>query len=77
MDPNPKSQSFKIGFLSECAEAMCIVNQTQVKIKFPYGTNVEYPDYGCNFEAYTNNLFLELEVLGNVVSLAPKKQTTL
>jgi hypothetical protein len=77
MDPSPSSQSFKIGFMSQHAEAVCVVNQTKLKIKFPKQTQAKYPDYGCNFETYTNNLFLELEALGGIVALAPKKQTTL
>jgi len=39
-----------------------------------YVTNVpkaQYPDFGCNFELFTNSEFLELESLGPVVTLAP------
>lgn len=34
-----------------------------------------YPDYGCNFEVFTNPEFLELETLGPVVALAPGEST--
>ena len=38
-------------------------------------TNVEpgarYPDFGCNFEVFTNSEFLELETLGPMVTLQP------
>jgi len=31
--------------------------------------NAQYPDFGCNFEVFTNPEFLELETLGPVVTL--------
>jgi hypothetical protein len=34
-----------------------------------------YPDYGCNFEIFTNPEFLELETLGPVVDLLPTQST--
>ena len=30
-----------------------------------------YPDYGCSFEVFTNNDFLELETLGALVDVPP------
>ena len=35
----------------------------------------QYPDYGCNFEVFTNSEFLELETLGPVVSLRTGEST--
>lgn len=35
----------------------------------------QYPDYGCNFEVFTNPDFLELETLGPVVDLQPGEST--
>jgi hypothetical protein len=35
-----------------------------------------YPDYGCNFEIFTNSEFLELETLGPIVELKPGESTT-
>jgi hypothetical protein len=35
----------------------------------------QYPDYGCNFEVFTNSEFLELETLGPVVSLRTDEST--
>ncbi|MBR1383941.1 MAG: hypothetical protein IJ555_09075, partial [Ruminococcus sp.] len=32
---------------------------------------VKYPDYSCNFETYTNDAFLECEVIGEMRSYAP------
>jgi hypothetical protein len=33
----------------------------------------QYPDFGCNFEVFTNPDFIELETLGPVVELKPGK----
>jgi hypothetical protein len=38
-------------------------------------TGKQYPDYGCNFEVFTNPDFLELETLGPVVDLPPGEST--
>jgi hypothetical protein len=35
-----------------------------------------YPDFGCNFEIFTNPDFLELETLGPVVDLLPGESTS-
>jgi len=35
----------------------------------------KYPDFGCNFELFTNPEFLELETLGPVVTLQPGEAT--
>lgn len=35
----------------------------------------QYPDYGCNFEIFTNPEFLELETLSPIVPLQPGEST--
>jgi hypothetical protein len=35
----------------------------------------QYPDFGCNFEVFTNPDFLELETLGPMVDLQPGEST--
>ncbi|HVY94290.1 MAG TPA: hypothetical protein VHA14_16125, partial [Bryobacteraceae bacterium] len=30
-----------------------------------------YPDFGCSFETFTNNEFLEIETLGPMTQVAP------
>ncbi len=35
-----------------------------------------YPDFGCNFEVFTNSDFLELESLGPKVQLGPGESTS-
>ena len=34
-------------------------------------SGARYPDFGCNFEVFTNPDFLELETLGPLVELRP------
>lgn len=34
-------------------------------------SGTQYPDFGCNFELFTNSEFLELETLGPIVTLLP------
>jgi len=46
--------------------------EDQVFLKrFPYDPGAEYPDFGCNFEVYTNGDILELESLGPLQALQP------
>jgi hypothetical protein len=41
----------------------------------PVTPAAQYPDFGCNFEVFTNPEFLELESLGPKVQLAPGEST--
>jgi hypothetical protein len=38
--------------------------------------NARYPDFGCNFEVFTNPEFLELETLAPIVELGPGESTS-
>ena len=56
--------AFKAGFNVEDGFAAYAVNE-QIFVKcFGDYQFVEYPDYSCNFEMYTNSKFLECEILG-------------
>ncbi|MGN1120063.1 MAG: hypothetical protein ACI4Q4_06870 [Oscillospiraceae bacterium] len=60
---------FKIGINNEDGWA-AVVNKGQVFLKnFRMNLNGEYPDYGCNFETFTNGIFLECESLGELKTL--------
>jgi hypothetical protein len=41
----------------------------------PVTPGAEYPDFGCNFEVFTNSEFLELESLGPKARLGPGEST--
>ena len=36
-------------------------------------SGAQYPDFGCNFEVFTNPEFIELETLGPLVELHPRE----
>lgn len=69
-------KAFKAGFNVEDGFAAYAVNgQTFVK-QFGF-EDTEYPDYCCNFEVYTNELFLECEALGELKEYAPDEKAVL
>lgn len=48
------------------------LNQGALFVKrFPYKDGQPYPDFGCNFETFTNPGILEMETLGPLVKLPP------
>ena len=62
-NPNP----LKLGLLSKKKRAYYTLGDKTLKITCMTGdSNGIYPDFGCNFETYTNNHILEIEWLGEV-----------
>lgn len=60
---------FKIGMNNEDGWA-AVVNHGQIFLKnFDMNIDGNYPDYGCNFETFTNGIFLECESLGELKTL--------
>lgn len=71
------NRSFKFGCNNEagwCGYA--VAGQLFVK-KFNFDANADYPDYGCNFESYTDANSLEVEALGGQIALAKGESVTL
>ena len=60
---------FKIGINNEDGWAAYVNNGQIFKKNFVMNINGEYPDYGCNFETFTNGIFLECESLGELKTL--------
>lgn len=56
--------ALKVGFNLEDGYAVYAVNNQLFAKCIPPYEDVRYPDYSCNFEVYTNSLFLECELLG-------------
>ncbi len=74
-DPNRQDPQ-KIGLRNQYRwAAYAVDNQLFVK-KFAFDAQSNFPDYGCNFETYTNADILELESLAPLVTLAPGESTT-
>lgn len=60
---------FKIGINNEDGWA-AVVNHGQIFLKnFKMEKDGNYPDFGCNFETFTNGIFLECESLGELKTL--------
>ena len=49
------------------------LNGTVFLKRAPVIAGAKYPDFGCNFEIFTNPEFLELETLGPKVELGPEE----
>ncbi len=69
--PNSEGK-FKIGMNNEDGWA-AYVNNGQIFLKnFAMNIDGNYPDFGCNFETFTNGIFLECESLGELSTLKNK-----
>ena len=66
------AKSFKVGFnVTEGYAVYCAGNQV-FKLNFDgYDGSVQYPDFACNFETFTNKHFLECELLGALRAYQP------
>jgi hypothetical protein len=75
-DPN-NSDAQKLGMFNTNTWAAYVLNgEVFVKRTTPDPTKT-YPDFGCSFETFTNNEFLEVETLGPLTKLAPGKTVEL
>lgn len=63
---------FKMGFDNASGKGYYVIGDTVfTKTYYPNHPDGRYADYGCSFETYTNELFLELETLGELKNVAP------
>ncbi|MBE6890062.1 MAG: hypothetical protein E7485_08635 [Ruminococcaceae bacterium] len=68
---------FKIGMNNEDGWA-AYINKGQIFLKnFDMNIDGEYPDFGCNFETFTNGIFLECESLGELKTLKNGQSTSI
>lgn len=68
---------FKIGMNNEDGWA-AYINHGQIFLKnFVMNISGDYPDYGCNFETFTNGIFLECESLGELKKLMPGQKASI
>lgn len=63
--------AFKAGFNVTEGYIAYILGGQVLTVSVEAHRKVEYPDFCCNFETYTNNLFLECEILGELKSYLP------
>ncbi|HEY3379036.1 MAG TPA: hypothetical protein VGL77_16255 [Armatimonadota bacterium] len=61
----------KFGMPLQLGWAAYLVHQTLFVKYFDYLPDAVYPDFGCSFEAFSNEAMLEVESLGPLAPLAP------
>lgn len=71
-----KKNAFKAGFNVEDGFSVYAVNEQYFVKKFPF-EKLNYPDYLCNFEVYTNSLFIENESLGDLRQYMPGEKAVI
>lgn len=65
------SQAFKAGFNVTDGYTAYIMDDEVFLLGIPEFKNIVYPDFSCNYETYTNNHFLECEILGELREYKP------
>lgn len=69
---NPEEKTaFKVGFNVTDGYIAYILGSQMLKVSVEEYHRIEYPDFCCNFETYTNELFLECEILGELRNYEP------
>jgi hypothetical protein len=75
-DPN-NSDAQKLGMFNKNTWAAYLRNDEVFVKRTAADPSKQYPDFGCSFETFTNNEFLEIETLGPLAKLAPGKTVEL
>jgi hypothetical protein len=71
------SQAQKIGMLNSNTWAVYLLNGEAFVKRATADPAKTYPDFGCSFETFTNNEFLEVETLGPMTNLSPGRTVEL
>jgi hypothetical protein len=69
-EPN-NSDPQKVGSFNRDTWAVYVLNDEAFLKRAQADPSKAYPDFGCSFETFTNNEFLELETLGPLTRVAP------
>ncbi|MCQ2416970.1 MAG: hypothetical protein MJ071_04055 [Oscillospiraceae bacterium] len=75
-DPQ-NTKAFKMGCNVTDGYVVYITDHLIFRKTFEPCKDVQYPDFGCNFETYTNNHFLEMELLGEYRRYMPKEEAVI
>lgn len=70
-DPSRKEE-LKFGVRSSVGWGSYVLGDTVFTKNSSLKPDATYPDYGCNWEVYTDKAFLELETLGPLAPIAPQ-----
>ncbi len=71
-DPN-NSNAQKLGMFNADTWAAYLLNGEAFIKRAKSDATKTYPDFGCSFETFTNNEFLEIETLGPMTKLQPEQ----
>jgi hypothetical protein len=74
-NPTGRFQEQMTGVFNPAGWGAYVLNETVFVKRAPATPGAQYPDFGCNFEVFTNPEFLELESLGPKVQLGPGEST--
>lgn len=75
-DPN-NNDAQKLGLFNKETWAAYLLNNEVFVKRTTADPKGKYPDFGCSFETFTNNLFLEVETLGPLTKVDPSKTVEL
>jgi hypothetical protein len=75
-DPS-NSDSQKLGLFNKDTWTAYLLNGEVFVKRTTADPNGKYPDFGCSFETFTNNEFLEVETLGPLSNVEPGKTVEL
>jgi hypothetical protein len=75
-DPN-NSDAQKLGLFNKNSWAAYSLKGELFVKRTTADANGKYPDFGCSFETFTNDQFLEVETLGPLTNVAPGKAVEL
>lgn len=75
-DPTARTR-FKAGFNVTGKQIVYVNGRRIFRLHFDEYKKTEYPDFCCNFETFTNNLFLECELLGELRTYQPGETASL
>jgi hypothetical protein len=75
-DPS-NSDAQKLGMFNRNTWAAYVRNDQVFVKRTTADPTKPYPDFGCSFETFTNNEFLEIETLGPLTNLTPGKTVEL
>jgi len=67
------SEAEKLGTFNPDTWAAYLLNGEAFVKRTQADASKTYPDFGCSFETFTNNEFLEIETLGPMTKVAPGK----
>ena len=75
-DESIKGKPQKIGAANKLGWAGYLRDDQLFVKRFSYIEGAIYPDYGCNFETFTNGSFMEVETVGPLTKIEPGDAVT-